>query len=62
MNKLKKWTGKYKGKFPLICFNCGKVGQFANKCPYPKQEDSDDEEIHNHKEHKKGKTRKKNKY
>jgi hypothetical protein len=36
INKLKKGTRKYKGKIPLICFNCGKDGHFANKCPYPK--------------------------
>jgi hypothetical protein len=36
MKKLKKGTGKYKGKSPLICFNCGKFGHFSNKCPYPK--------------------------
>jgi hypothetical protein len=36
MKKLKKGTGKYKGKIPLICFNCGKIGHFANKCSYPK--------------------------
>jgi hypothetical protein len=45
MMKIKKGTHKYKGKFPLICFNYGKVGHFAKKCPYPKHEDSDDEEI-----------------
>jgi hypothetical protein len=45
MKKLKKGIGKYKGKFSLICFNCGKVGHFASKCPYPKQEDNDDGEI-----------------
>jgi hypothetical protein len=37
VKKLKRGTGKYKGKFHLICFNCGKIGHFVNKCPYPKQ-------------------------
>ena len=41
INKLKKGTGKYKGKIPLICLNCGKIGHFANKCPYHKQEEGD---------------------
>jgi hypothetical protein len=43
MKKLKKGTDKYKGKIPLICFNCGKIRHFANKCPHPKQNESDDE-------------------
>jgi ubiquinone biosynthesis protein Coq4 len=37
MKKLKKGTGRYKGKFPQICFKCGKIGHFSTKCPYPKQ-------------------------
>ena len=45
IKKLKKGTGKYKGKIPLICFNCGKIGHFASKCPYPKQEEIDDEKT-----------------
>jgi hypothetical protein len=51
---------KYKGKIPLICFNCGKIGHFSNKCPYPKQEESDDERTLKNK--KKIKTNNKNKF
>jgi hypothetical protein len=41
---MKKGTGKYKGMLPLICFNCGKIGHFASKCPYDKKSDNDEEE------------------
>ena len=27
-------TGKFKGKLPLICFDCGEVGHFVAKCPH----------------------------
>jgi hypothetical protein len=47
MRKLKKGSGKYKGKFPFKCFNCGKVGHFVAKCPYEKNESSDNEEDYN---------------
>ena len=30
-------NGRYKGKFPLICFNCDGIGHFANKCPHKKK-------------------------
>jgi hypothetical protein len=42
--KLKRGTNKYKGILPLKCFNCGKIGHFANKCPYAKKSDSNKEE------------------
>jgi hypothetical protein len=61
IRKLKKGSGKYKGKLPFKCFNCGKIGNSSNKCLYPKQEDNDDEEAYNHKYHKKDKTQYKNK-
>ena len=33
-----KGTGKYKGKLPFKCFNCGRVGNYASKCPHKKTE------------------------
>jgi hypothetical protein len=43
IRKLQKGSGKYKGKLPFKCFNCGKVGYLASKCPYPKEDPEDEE-------------------
>jgi len=43
---LKIGTGKYKGKLPLKCFACGRIGHFGFKCPYSKCSDSDDDSNH----------------
>jgi hypothetical protein len=38
VKRLNKGTdGRYRGKLPLICFNCNGIGHFANKCPYKKK-------------------------
>ena len=32
--RIKKGTGRYKGKLPFKCFNCGRIGHYAKKCPF----------------------------
>jgi hypothetical protein len=38
VKRLKKGSGKYKGKLPFKFFNCGKIGHFSNKCPHKKHD------------------------
>ena len=45
INKLEKGTGKYKGKLPLKCFNCGRIGHFSSKCTYTKQDENEEKET-----------------
>jgi hypothetical protein len=38
VRRLKKGSGKYQGKLPFKCFNCGKIGHFASKFPHQKKD------------------------
>jgi hypothetical protein len=38
VKRLNKGTnGRYRGKLPLICFNCDGIGHFYDKCPHKKK-------------------------
>ena len=58
IKKLEKGTGKYKGNLPLKSFNCGRIGHFASKFTYPKQDDSDEREPSKFKNSKTGNKKK----
>ena len=51
VRKLKRGTCKYRGKLPLKCFACGRIGHFASKFPYAKDSNNDDDS--NYKKNKK---------
>ena len=59
INKLERGTRKYKGKLPLKCFNYGRIGHFASKCTYTKQDQNEEKETS---KFKKGKTGNKKKF
>jgi hypothetical protein len=62
VRKLQRGTEKYKGMFPLKCFNCGGIGHFASKCSHATNKESDEEKYpKNKKKNQKGR-RNKNKF
>jgi hypothetical protein len=57
VRRLNKGSGKYQGNFPFKCFNYGRIGHFASKCPHKKKDqDSKDEEKYKFKRFGKKKT------
>jgi hypothetical protein len=57
VRRLKKGSGKYQGKLPFKCFNYGKIGHFASKCPHQKKDqNSDDEKKYKFKKYSKKKS------
>jgi hypothetical protein len=55
VKRLNKGTNDgYKGKLPLICFNCDGIGIFSNRCPHKKNK-GNDENYSNRKQTYKGK-------
>ena len=43
VRRLNKGTDdRYRGKLPLICFNCDGIGHFANKCSHKKKRNDED--------------------
>ena len=43
VRKLDRGSGKYKGKIPFKCFNCGRFGHYAAKCPHKKTRNQNQE-------------------
>jgi hypothetical protein len=60
VRRLKKGTDdRYKGKLPLICFNCDGIGHFSNKCPHKKNKIHEEDDSNNKQTYKGKRTKKK---
>jgi hypothetical protein len=60
IRRMTRGTDKYKGKIPLICFDCDGVGHFANKFPHKKKKRNGEDDPKN-KKIQRGKTNKQTK-
>jgi hypothetical protein len=61
VRRLKKGTnGKYRGKLPLICFNCDGIGHFTNKCPHKKNKRNEEDDSNRKQIYKGKRTKNKN--
>ena len=47
VKNLRRGSGKYKVKLPLKCFDCGRIENFASKCPFNKHSDGEEESNRN---------------
>jgi hypothetical protein len=45
IRRFQKGSGRYKGKSPLKCFNCGRIGHIVGNCYYKKRFYSKDDDI-----------------
>ena len=43
VRRLDRGSGKYKGKLPFKCFNYGRVGCYASRCPHKKTKNQNQE-------------------
>jgi len=59
VRRMKKGTGKYRGKLPLIFFNCDGIGNFANKCPHKKKKRNEEDDSERKQIYKGKRTKKK---
>jgi hypothetical protein len=60
VRRLKKGNDeKYRGKLPLICFNCDGIGYFANKCPHKKKKINEEDDSNNKQIYKEKRTKNK---
>ncbi|KAJ8629366.1 hypothetical protein MRB53_022689 [Persea americana] len=51
VQKLRKGKGKFKGKLPFKCFNCGGISHFAAKCPLANTDEDDSDSYKSKKDY-----------